>query len=307
MLSVMLLSLTVAVAEQPVKEPPAKLELFAAEDWYRGQKGKEEEFVGVLERVKEGGVGFGRFNPYRLRMEKEVREVYVGGKTEVLAPYVGKKVKLIGKAVDMEVEGQKHREIWPARLEVSAQQEQGAAVDILAGHKLYKMEPGQETQIVGVLRKEEKGGYYLERTAGKAVGRTDLALYGDLAKDPLAPYVGKRVRITGKQVSGAVGMRTFQHTLPGRLEVLPEEKEKPLDEATARRIREMQTELDLLDRRLETLRKREVELRQLLATATEAEERRTLEAELARTIVAFQDTLLIKARLSRQLLELQDR
>ncbi len=101
-----------------------KKELFANESWYRDQKGEERGFVGVLRRVDRGKgiVGFGRFNPYRLEMaekgKKDVREVYVGGKTELLAPYVGKRVRLTGKAVDMEVEGRRHREIWPARLEV---------------------------------------------------------------------------------------------------------------------------------------------------------------------------------------------
>src|SRR5262249_36120052 len=101
-----------------------KKELFAGEDWYKSQKGEEQTFVGVLQRVDRGKgvVGFGRFNPYRLVMEdkgkKDVREVYVGGKMEILAPYVGKRVKLTGKAVNMEVEGREHRGSWPARLEV---------------------------------------------------------------------------------------------------------------------------------------------------------------------------------------------
>jgi hypothetical protein len=123
--------------------PPAKKELFAKEDWYKGEKGKEQDFVGTLQKVDGGGgVGFGRFNPYRLEMmvevtvevpvevdgktvikkekrtEKQTREVYVGGKPELLKDYVGKKVKLVGKAVDMEVEGTQHHEIWPARVEL---------------------------------------------------------------------------------------------------------------------------------------------------------------------------------------------
>jgi hypothetical protein len=110
---------------QPKDGPPATKKLFAKETWYKDQKGKEQAFVGLLERVAgpgPGEVGFGRFNPYRLVMKtgdkQEIREVYVGGKPELLKPYVGKKVKLIGKAVDMEVEGQEHHEIWPARLEL---------------------------------------------------------------------------------------------------------------------------------------------------------------------------------------------
>ncbi len=107
----------------PPDQVPQKKELFANEEWYQGQQGKEQAFVGVLERIQRGGIGFGRFNPYRLVMGMPggaavVREVYVGGKPDLLAPYVGKRVRLIGKAVDMEVEGRLHREIWPARLEV---------------------------------------------------------------------------------------------------------------------------------------------------------------------------------------------
>jgi hypothetical protein len=103
-------------------EPPQKKELFAQEDWYKSQPGKEQTFVGVVQKAAGGGIGFGRFNPYRLVMTagklKEVREIYIGGQQQQLAPYVGKTVKIIGKAVDMEVVGQKHREIWPARLEL---------------------------------------------------------------------------------------------------------------------------------------------------------------------------------------------
>jgi hypothetical protein len=127
MLSALLLALLPAFPPE-AKEPPAKKELFAKEEWYRTQAGKEESFIGVLQKLERKGglVGFGRFNPYRLVMDegkgkKTVREVYVGGKMELLAPYVGKRLRLIGKAVDMEVEGQNHHEIWPARLEVQAE------------------------------------------------------------------------------------------------------------------------------------------------------------------------------------------
>src|SRR5262249_19758275 len=124
-----------AQAPAPAEEIPAKKELFAQEKWYQDQKGNEEEFVGLLERQGDGGkVGFGRSNPYRLVMivqlrtvqvvdgrfvevpvgapMTEVREVHGGGKPELLAPYVGKRIKLVGKAVNMEVEGKQHNEIW---------------------------------------------------------------------------------------------------------------------------------------------------------------------------------------------------
>ena len=93
-------------------------ELFGKEAWYKEQAGKEQDFVGVLKKSdRKGGIGFGRFNPYSLEMEKDKREVYVGGKPDILKPYVGLRVKITGKAVDLEVEGSNHREIWPARLE----------------------------------------------------------------------------------------------------------------------------------------------------------------------------------------------
>ena len=113
-----------AADDDPKKDdPPAKREVLARDGIYKDQPGKEQEFVGVLERVKDpGGFGFQRFNPYRLKMtgpgkKEETREVHVGPHKEALAPYVGKRVKLVGKAIDMEVEGKKHREIWPARVE----------------------------------------------------------------------------------------------------------------------------------------------------------------------------------------------
>jgi len=100
------------------KDKTGALELFAAEDWYKTQAGKEMDFVGVVRRAdkKGGAIGFGRFNPFRLEMDKDTREIYIGGKPDLLATYAGKKVKITGKPVDMEVEGRRHREIWPARL-----------------------------------------------------------------------------------------------------------------------------------------------------------------------------------------------
>lgn len=123
-----LLILSLALAESPVKdkagaEPPAKKELFAREDWYKEQKGKEETFTGTLRYKPREGVGIGRYNPFTLEMEvkgkKDVREVYVGGKDDALKAYAGKKVTLTGKAVEMEVVGKTHREIWPARVELA--------------------------------------------------------------------------------------------------------------------------------------------------------------------------------------------
>lgn len=147
-----------AAGDAPAKAP-AKLELFAKEDWYRGQEGNEQDFVGVLRKTGRGKgvVGFGRFNPYRLEMAAgKVREVYVGGKPEILTPYVGKKVKLTGKPVDMEVEGRMHMEIWPARLEVLAADadkgEKGGEPNEGGKLKVHAQTPARQGNTSGVVR-----------------------------------------------------------------------------------------------------------------------------------------------------------
>src|SRR3954471_1698778 len=120
MLATLLLTLLVPVTQDKKPDatkddPPAKKDLFAKEEWYQKAEGKEQDFVGVLEKSKDAGkIGFGRMNPYRLVMKGDVREVYIGGKPQILADYVGKTIKLMGKAVDIGVEAKNHREIWPA-------------------------------------------------------------------------------------------------------------------------------------------------------------------------------------------------
>jgi hypothetical protein len=92
--------------------------------------------------------------------------------------------------------------------------------EILVRHPLYQMQPGRETDCVGILRKDDKGAYFLELQTG----REPLVLFPD-AGDPLAPFVGKRIRLSGKQVIGLSGLGLVRHTLPGRLEVLAERNE----------------------------------------------------------------------------------
>jgi hypothetical protein len=131
-MSILLALALAASAQAPVQDgkdkPPPKKELFAQEAWYKEHKAQEQAFVGFLQRTERGKdvAGFGRFNPYYLTEDKEgkkrIREVYVGGKKELLAPYVGLKIVLTGKAVDMNVEGRAHQEIWPARLHVGDQE-----------------------------------------------------------------------------------------------------------------------------------------------------------------------------------------
>ena len=73
--------------------PPAKLQLFADDSWYKNQKGEEKDFVGVLSRAPTapgGAAALGRFNPYRLTMtddkgKQSEREIYAGAHPELLA------------------------------------------------------------------------------------------------------------------------------------------------------------------------------------------------------------------------------
>jgi hypothetical protein len=105
-------------------DPPAKKDLFAKEAFYKDRKEKEQDFTGTLRYKPSTGIGIGRYNPFTLEMEvkgkKEVREVYVGGKDNLLKAYAGKKVKITGKPVEIEVIGKVHREVWPARIELVA-------------------------------------------------------------------------------------------------------------------------------------------------------------------------------------------
>ena len=223
--------------------PPAKRELFAGETWYKDQKADEKDFVGTLSKAPErpgGTVGFGRFNAYRLTMNDNgkpaVREVYAGAHPELLAPYVSKKVKLTGKAVDTEVEGKVYAEIWPARLEVvEAPAAPGPApaapeaLDLLVGNKVYVADGTPEKEYVGVLQKK-KGvdviGYRLLIDAGDAIDRVDVHLF-DNNYARLDPYDGLRVKLTGKRVTGMIGGVAADYILPGRLEVLPAVGDKP--------------------------------------------------------------------------------
>lgn len=106
---------------------PADVPLCAGEAWYREAKAAEAVFEGVVERTPSTGQ-LGpptRFNAYRLTWtdaagKAVVREVYAPGQAQRLAPYLGQRVRLVGKAVDTVADGKTYHEIWPARLEPPA-------------------------------------------------------------------------------------------------------------------------------------------------------------------------------------------
>lgn len=150
-----------APADGPKKVVPMKIELFAAEDWYKSQAGEEKTFDGVL-RYKPrpaGVVGFNRFHAFRLELKaggQAVREVYAAGKEELLKPYADRRVRLTGKAVDMEVEGKFHAEIWPARLELLPDAPPGQPVKLLGKAAwLASTEPGTPGRWAAIRSREE--------------------------------------------------------------------------------------------------------------------------------------------------------
>ena len=149
-----MLTLTLATLTLLAAFPdPATVELFAKEGWYKDTKGPEVDFVGVLRKAdqRKGVVGFGRNNPFRLEMDgNKVREVYVGGNLKILDPYVGKKIKLVGKPVDMEVEGRNHKEIWAASLVVLADDKKEAGKG--DGPKILAQASGATSKTSTVIR-----------------------------------------------------------------------------------------------------------------------------------------------------------
>jgi hypothetical protein len=155
----------------------ATVELFAKEGWYKEQKGEVKEFVGVLRKTERDKniIGFGRTNPFRLEMDgNKVREVYVGSQGKLLDPYVGKKIKLTGKAVDMEVEGRRHLEIWAASLVVLQGDKKGAdRVEPKEGGKSVELKihgktPMRVGQGATVIKSAEQLGKLMNMDADKA-------------------------------------------------------------------------------------------------------------------------------------------
>jgi hypothetical protein len=99
------------------KEPEADeggkwVEACGGEGWYKGQEGKEEIFTGVL-----------KANPAAERPSTLMRthyyvlgewRVFTGGRrVKALEKLVGRPVRILGKAVEMNLEGQHLKELWP--------------------------------------------------------------------------------------------------------------------------------------------------------------------------------------------------
>lgn len=92
--------------------------LFANEDWYKQQDGKEQEFTGKLEAVPplDGATMLMRDAFYKLGN----RTIHTAGqKHPTLDKLVGKQVIIRGKAVDMELEGTNLHELWPVAIRLA--------------------------------------------------------------------------------------------------------------------------------------------------------------------------------------------
>ncbi len=103
---------SVVAAENGAGTTGDGIKLFADADWYKQQPGKEEVFRGKLEAVQPPQASTLMRNAlYRLAG----RAIYTGGKKiDALDKRVGAEIEIQGKAVDMNLEGQAIKEIWPA-------------------------------------------------------------------------------------------------------------------------------------------------------------------------------------------------
>ena len=170
--------------------PPAAgaVELFGGDEWYKSQEGPEQEFEGVVVKLPAAGQPtiYMRFNPFRLKMDKSQREIYVGGKPAVLEPFVGKRVRITGKAVDMTVEGKTFYEVWPARLTVL-----GAPPDGGAGR------PADEKEVLSLIRQLGDESWRVRQAATEKLTKMGKAAHGALKaareQKGLDPEVAQRI------------------------------------------------------------------------------------------------------------------
>lgn len=103
-------SVTVTATEADARGEWSRL--FADEDWYKQTGAEEQLFQGKLESVQQP-VGPTRQRSALYRVGE--RTIYTGGrKVAALETLVGSEIEIRGKAVDMAVEGQACREVWPA-------------------------------------------------------------------------------------------------------------------------------------------------------------------------------------------------
>jgi hypothetical protein len=101
------------------KVEPGKWEpLFADATWNKFPAEELRDYAGTIKHfpaTKEHSL-LQRYNPYKLILNsRETVDIYCGG-SNLLRTYVDRKVILRGKVVELEVEGELFREIWPTAI-----------------------------------------------------------------------------------------------------------------------------------------------------------------------------------------------
>jgi hypothetical protein len=102
---------------------PAGVVLNANAKWYQDAKPPETTIEGTVTRTPTTGrVGPPtRFNVFQLSWtdstgQSVIREIHAPEKAHLLGDYLDRRVRLVGKLVDTEIDGKTYYEFWPARL-----------------------------------------------------------------------------------------------------------------------------------------------------------------------------------------------
>ena len=184
-------------AAQPSADTkPAVVPLFAEEKWFKDAAGTAQPFEGVLDWTRgQGRIGVpGRFHAFRLSwLEGEkltTRPIFASGKDYLLAPYVGHRVRVTAKLVEMEVDGKKSPELWPALLEDlgPAPANALAGINIVARTETWNWLPSNVVQRV----KPEPIILRDAKEAAKLLGTGTTAQSETKATNILAQALGKQ-------------------------------------------------------------------------------------------------------------------
>jgi len=95
------------------------INVFASEPWYRSRPEPEHMRHGALVKTRiVAGPKARTALTHALRTDREEIAVYGAGVGEVLAPFVGKRVTIVAKLVDLSSEGF-DKELWIGRIEIA--------------------------------------------------------------------------------------------------------------------------------------------------------------------------------------------
>ena len=112
------LALILAMACQKKVEPGKWEQLFEEATWNKFPTEELKDYAGVIQYfppTKEHTF-VQRYNPFKLVLNSRERvDIYCGG-SNALKIYVDRKVIVRGKVVELEVEGELFREIWPTAI-----------------------------------------------------------------------------------------------------------------------------------------------------------------------------------------------